>query len=130
MLHRSCDFSTVRGNKVHDNMDSGVALYESSNCEVSNNDIYGNKSESVALCGARARLDRDKIEVALAWYARCEGTRLDVRASTRALPAPVFPGLVLKARPDAARRGVLSPIHLSCDPPTHVRLPHNRTQQL
>jgi len=48
MLHRSCDFATVRGNKVHDNMDSGVALYESSNCEVSNNEIYSNKSESVA----------------------------------------------------------------------------------
>lgn len=45
MLHRSCDHSTIRGNKVHDNFDSGVALYESSNCEVSRNELYNNKSE-------------------------------------------------------------------------------------
>ena len=45
MLHRSCDYSTVKNNTVHDNMDSGVALYESSHCEVSQNELYKNKSE-------------------------------------------------------------------------------------
>ena len=45
MLHRSCDHSIIKNNTVHDNMDSGVALYESSHCEVSQNELYKNKSE-------------------------------------------------------------------------------------
>lgn len=45
MLHRSSDYGTVKNNVIHDNMDSGVALYESSYCAVSHNKIYGNKSE-------------------------------------------------------------------------------------
>ncbi|CAM9199692.1 unnamed protein product, partial [Hapterophycus canaliculatus] len=44
MLHRSCDFSIVKNNTVHDSMDSGVALYESSNCEVSHNNLHRNKN--------------------------------------------------------------------------------------
>lgn len=45
MLHRSSDYSTIKNNTVHDNVDSGVALYETSYCEISDNDIYSNKSE-------------------------------------------------------------------------------------
>jgi len=48
MLHRSSDHGIVRNNTVHDNMDSGVALFESSECTVSENKIYSNMSES---CG-------------------------------------------------------------------------------
>ncbi|CAM9950650.1 unnamed protein product [Scytosiphon promiscuus] len=44
MLHRSCDFSIVKNNTVHDSMDSGVALYESSSCEVSHNVLSRNKN--------------------------------------------------------------------------------------
>ncbi len=46
MLHRSSDQGIVRNNTVHDNMDSGVALFESSDCTVSENNIYSNMSES------------------------------------------------------------------------------------
>ena len=45
MLHRSSDFGTVKNNTVHDNFDSGVALFESFNNEIWENTIYGNKSE-------------------------------------------------------------------------------------
>lgn len=48
MLHRSSDKGIVRNNTVHDNMDSGVALFESFECTVSENKIYSNMSES---CG-------------------------------------------------------------------------------
>lgn len=52
MLHRSCDYATVRGNVVENNVDSGVAVYESSNCEISKNNLSRNKSESWWLgCG-------------------------------------------------------------------------------
>ncbi|CAN0222721.1 unnamed protein product, partial [Pylaiella littoralis] len=44
MLNQSCDFSTITSNDVHDNMISGIALRESSNCEVSYNKIYNMKS--------------------------------------------------------------------------------------
>ncbi|CAN0170231.1 unnamed protein product, partial [Hapterophycus canaliculatus] len=44
MLHRSSDYGVVKNNIVYNNMDSGVALYESSNCEISDNQIYGNKN--------------------------------------------------------------------------------------
>lgn len=45
MLHRSSDFALVMNNTVHDNFDSGVALYESFNCKITENNIYSNKSE-------------------------------------------------------------------------------------
>ncbi|CAM9271896.1 unnamed protein product [Ectocarpus sp. 12 AP-2014] len=44
MLHRSCDYATVRGNVVENSMDSGVAVYESSNCEISQNNLSRNKN--------------------------------------------------------------------------------------
>lgn len=45
MLHRSCDYATIKNNTAYANMDAGLALYESSNCEVSGNSFYWNKCE-------------------------------------------------------------------------------------
>lgn len=45
MLHRSSNAAVVKNNTVHGNFDSGVALYESFDCLISDNTIYDNKSE-------------------------------------------------------------------------------------
>lgn len=46
MLHRSCDRAKLFDNYSHDNEDAGLALYESSNCQVYDNKFYFNKRES------------------------------------------------------------------------------------
>lgn len=45
MLHRSCDYATVKNNTAYSNGDAGLALYESSFCDVSENTFYHNKCE-------------------------------------------------------------------------------------
>lgn len=46
MLHRSCDRAKVFDNYSYDNEDAGLALYESSECQVYDNNFYYNKRES------------------------------------------------------------------------------------
>ena len=46
MLHRSSDYATVTNNTAYGNLDAGLALYESSNCEVTDNRFYYNKCET------------------------------------------------------------------------------------
>jgi len=45
MLHRSGDYATVKNNTAYGISDAGLALYESSNCEISENTFYWNKCE-------------------------------------------------------------------------------------
>lgn len=45
MLHRSCDRAYVRENHSYDNVDAGLALYESSGCRVLLNTFENNKRE-------------------------------------------------------------------------------------
>lgn len=45
MLHRSCDYATIKGNEVFDNGDAGVALYESMHAKVTGNTFKDNKCE-------------------------------------------------------------------------------------
>ena len=52
MLHRSCDRAKVFDNYSYDNEDAGLALYESSECQVYDNKFYFNRRESNP-CGPR-----------------------------------------------------------------------------
>lgn len=62
MLHRSCDRATIKENHSHDNVDAGLALYESSDCEVSMNVFEDNKSEEYFLvrCSRKTALAFNK----------------------------------------------------------------------
>lgn len=64
MLHRSCDYATVTNNTAYDNLDAGLAVYESSNLVISHNRFYHNKCEyPAAMHGNRTMvivLDRAK----------------------------------------------------------------------
>ena len=55
MLHRSCDYATIKNNTAYGNVDAGLAVYESSNCDISGNTFYHNKCEgshpSCIYCG-------------------------------------------------------------------------------
>lgn len=42
MLHRSCDYAIIANNNAYNNGDAGVALYESSNVLVHNNNLHDN----------------------------------------------------------------------------------------
>lgn len=46
MLHRQCDRATVKGNTVQTSGDAGIALFESSDCEVYDNTFEDNGRES------------------------------------------------------------------------------------
>ncbi|CAN0279560.1 unnamed protein product, partial [Hapterophycus canaliculatus] len=45
MLHRECDRATVTGNTVETSGDAGIALFESSECEVYDNVFEDNGRE-------------------------------------------------------------------------------------
>ena len=47
MLHRSCNDGIIANNVVYDNLDAGVALFETANTEVYGNTFTNNKCEPV-----------------------------------------------------------------------------------
>lgn len=47
MLHRSCNDGIIANNVVYDNLDAGVALFETANTEVYGNTFTNNKCETV-----------------------------------------------------------------------------------
>lgn len=59
MLHRQCDRATVKGNTVRDSGDAGIALYESSECDVYDNTFEDNGREWLSVL--------HKVDVAVAW---------------------------------------------------------------
>lgn len=52
MLHRQCDRAQVYSNKAYDNLDAGLSLYESSDCEVYQNKFFNNIRECQKCCCA------------------------------------------------------------------------------
>lgn len=52
MLHRQCDRALVYGNYAYDNLDAGLSLYESSDCNVYKNKFFSNIRECRKYCCA------------------------------------------------------------------------------